>query len=138
VVTVYGIEANNELVYVGVTRRSLCTRLNELIYRHKWLQAKPKRPEIFEIEVVEDCDKEEAEQHCIAYFRSIGCKLMNIAIGGKSSTGVVNSMESNELRRGAALGRKHTEETKRKIGLANTGNSRPDVAERNKLGRNRT
>jgi hypothetical protein len=66
------------------------------------------RPEMLVIEITNLDGWVEAEQFNIAYFRSIGAKLLNATDGGEG-----------------LLGHRHSEETRRKIGDASKGKPRP-------------
>jgi hypothetical protein len=143
---VYGIAdpVTKQLRYVGKTITSLPRRfdahLNNARHRAKrpsehWMASLLKRgirPEIFEIEVcAPGADWEEAEQFWIAYFRSIGCRLLNLAVGGGGITGFKATPEQRKRQSESLKGRVVSEETKRKIGAANAG--RPHTERQRKL-----
>lgn len=93
-VSVYGLidPRNRELRYIGVTTQPLERRLSGHIgsisdknqsSRVKWLRElveRGLRPEIFEIEVVDDFQEVEAERFYIQYFSYIGCRLTNVYV----------------------------------------------------------
>ena len=91
-VSVYGLAdpRNGELRYIGATEQSLEGRLSGHIGatkdaspRTKWVRELLRqglRPEIFEIEVVDDSQGAEAERFYIQYFTYLGCKLTNVLI----------------------------------------------------------
>jgi len=88
---------------------------------------------MFEIETCPaGCDWEEAEQFWIEYFRFIGCKLLNLADGGGGGMlGVKATAEQRQRRSVARMGVRISEETKRKIGAANSG--RPHTEKQRQL-----
>jgi hypothetical protein len=124
VVSIYGLvdPRTNQLRYVGKTKKSLHKRLKNHVQdarygfkRHvcNWVGELLRlglRPEIFVIEEVAG-DWAEAERFWIAYFRSIGAHLTNIAKGGQGDPGP----EHFEKLRVLFKGRVFSEEHKRKI-----------------------
>lgn len=124
--------------YIGVTLKPLSARFSNHIsearrsrfdyHRLRWIRAVMRDgllPEIVEIERVPMDRIFDRERAWIAAHRRIGCDLVNSTGGGE---GVVNP--SPETRRKgslakmgnrARLGMPHNEETKRKIGIANSG-----------------
>lgn len=127
---IYGITSGDRLVYIGATSQPLRARLAQLKYRREQFCLPKGDLDIFEIERPDDWI--EAEQFYIAYFRSIGCDLVNRAIGGQSNTGCTQPDQANQLRREWSSSRRHTEATKQKIGESNRGNKREDLSARNK------
>lgn len=144
--SIYGLAdpTTGQLRYVGKTTKPR-RRLDEHIADARrgvnrpsshWIRSllkKGQRPEIFEIE---ECgagtDWEEAEQFWIAYFRSIGCRLLNLSIGGGSgSLGWRATAEQRARRSLATRGRIVSADTRRRIGLANTG--RPHTERQRRL-----
>ena len=102
----------SELRYVGKTKGTLKARLAGHLragthtHRGHWFRSLRNQgvaPDMFVIErVPEDSDWRECEQFWIAYFRSIGCNLVNTSVGGDGATGVALSED-----RKAALSRFH-------------------------------
>lgn len=127
-VTVYAIHDPSEVsqrVYIGITTR-LTRRLVEHLLpgelrkqtiKSRWLASVIKRgtrPEMVTLEIVPaGGDYVEAEQFWIASFRSIGMSLANQNDGGDGSFGL-----------------RHTEETRRKISIASTGNRISEEAQK--------
>jgi hypothetical protein len=137
---IYGIAdpVTTELRYIGKTVTSLPRRLDAHLHNARrrlkqpcahWiasLLAKGIRPEIFEIEVcLPGSDWEEAEQFWIENFRALGCRLLNLSIGGGAGALGWRATEATKRRMSAALtGRPVSEETRRKIGASNSGKVR--------------
>jgi hypothetical protein len=100
-----------------------------------WIGAllrKGSQPEMFEIEACPPgYDWEEAEQFWIAYFRSIGCNLLNLAIGGGGALGWQAPPDTKKRMSAARMGKRMSEETKQKIGAANSG--RPHTEKQRQL-----
>lgn len=104
-----------EIRYVGKTVKSIKYRLdqhirlsrcNDQTHKSKWIRSLTKEgysPYVFELEVAIE-NWQESEQFWIAYLRSIGCRLTNYTDGGDG-----------------VLGRKLSDETKRKIGDKHLG-----------------
>ena len=129
-ITIYGLidPRSQQLKYVGMTSKELSVRLDrhmrEVGHCHKrsWIQGLKKvglKPDIFEIENVDDTEWEEAERFWISYFKYIGCRLTNIADGGMggrwNSRGQKRTPEQREKMRMALLGHKTSDETKEKL-----------------------
>lgn len=111
---------------------------------HCWTRSLAERGLIPDILVIEDFEKTEdvslilddAEIFWIAYFRSIGCHLLNMTAGGDSlpdTRGEKNWMfgrkhrkESKALMSANRLGKKHSEETKALIRAAHSGKKLPE------------
>jgi len=74
------------------------------------------RPEIFTIETVDDW--REGERFWIAYYRSIGCRLVNTTFGGDGLSGA-NSKSFKRGQRPANAGMSRSLETRKKIADAN-------------------
>jgi hypothetical protein len=106
-----------ELRYVGQTNRPVERRLQQhirdarkqtIIYSSAWINGildSGLKPDLTIIEEYDDpVIADEAEQFWIQYFRSIGCRLVNRAIGGRSIRGWRHSSEQcikwREERRG--------------------------------------
>lgn len=104
---IYGLAdpRTQELRYVGFTTKSLETRLTQHIaaakrpgktYLKTWIKSVG-LPIIFEIETIPTNELwQEAEKFHIAYFRSIGCNLVNGTIGGEGFVGGRHRPESKE------------------------------------------
>src|SRR3990172_2617818 len=104
--TIYGLAERDsgELRYVGKTDRDIAVRLAQHHKdagngrnrnRHLSYWIRKVGPEIFSIE--ETSDWVEAEQFWIAYYRALGCRLLNICPGGKappSQSGKAQSIET--------------------------------------------
>lgn len=129
--------------YVGRTVTSLERRLrghtqtiNEQTMRACWMRsvvAAGAQVVIEPVGRVDLCYGDEAEIAAIAYYRRLGCKLMNHTDGGG---GILNPSLETRARIGAAkkghkfwIGKKHTEEAKRKIAAARLGKSNPRMRE---------
>jgi len=123
---IYGLvdPRNGELRYVGQSSRGFdrpmnhwnrkrCREAND--HCHCWIKNVLSDSLIPEIEVLQECTFEdelsEAEIFWIAYFKAIGCRLTNATLGGEGTRGFVSPMK----------GKKHSEETKKKISIANLG-----------------
>ena len=134
---IYGVcdPRTGELRYVGKTSDTLKRRLVEHLWtkdtdrthRGYWFRKLKKdgiTPDIFEIETIAPgaCWKA-AECFWIAYFRSIGCRLVNQSKGGGGGTGALTV----EHRAAISRANKHplTDEHKAAIGRANKG--RPSI-----------
>lgn len=137
--TIYGLidPRNNELRYVGKTTMPVQRRYNQHVclgptarrtYCRNWIEQLSKetlRPELCVFEEVLD-DWVEAEQFWIAYWKSLGCKLTNITVGGDTSTGIRLSSESIEKSASKRRGKKRTPEqiARIKAGLTEEGRNR--------------
>jgi len=109
-----------EVRYVGKTKKTLKKRMCTHIFNkgnkakvNKWIRKLIREDKKPLIELIERCPTEiwqEREKYWIAFYRNKNCNLMNITDGGNVG----------------ALGYKHTEEAKRRIGLMN---SRPKSKE---------
>lgn len=62
---------------------------------------------------LEECN--ELEIFWIAYFKSIGCRLTNVTIGGGGANGMKQSPEAIAKRMAKCIGQKRSEETKKKL-----------------------
>ena len=115
---IYGLcdPITQQLRYVGKTndpkkrlQAHLRCREKEKSYLTNWiksLKAAGRKPEIFVIEDIPEAEWQEAEQFWISYFRAIGANLVNMLPGGMG---------------GAVRGREITEETRKKISAALSG-----------------
>lgn len=145
-ITIYGLcdPRNQQIKYVGKTVQPLNFRLSQHIHHYGvkkrtkkscWITQLLKEnlyPEIFEIERIDEQNWIEAERFWIAYFKSIGCDLKNIAIGGEGNGGNKLTEQHKAKIAIASTGKKHTEEAKRKISEKAIGRKRPWTIERNK------
>lgn len=137
---IYGLidPTTGELRYVGKTVKTVEQR--RVLHIWQALNAGRKRhvlawvaglltdghdPEAVELEVVPaGADWEGVEQFWIAYFRFIGARLCNIAVGGSGAPGVRQSEQAKAARRsikGAAhpsYGKKASERTRQKLSVA--------------------
>jgi hypothetical protein len=130
-VLIYGLvdPRNGNLRYIGRTKRRLMVRLNGHIqsakkasdrHVHSWIRGvlmAEMKPLVVLLEETDARSWEEAEQFWIAYFRSLGADLTNIAVGGGGSLGFQHSPARrsywSENRRGAnhpGYGKKRTAE----------------------------
>ena len=124
-VQIYGLidPRDQKLRYIGFTSKSLEERLlihlkntSNKSYKNSWIKSLSKenlKPEIFKIQDTDICSWESDEKWNIAYFKSIGCELTNMTIGGE---GVV--------------GRKVTDECKKRMSLAKLGIKRSDIVKK--------
>lgn len=141
-VQIYGLidPLTNELRYVGKTHSSLRRRFDSHLSNARkgvrqpsacWIRSllkKERRPEIFVIEECAESDWEEAEQFWIAYFRSLGARLLNLSIGGGAGALGYRATPETSLRMSiAAFGRPVSAETRAKIGAANRGRVHTDA-----------
>ena len=115
---IYGLFDPNslELRYVGFTshiksryREHHCLRnLKGISHKNNWIKlllSKGQKAEIFILERYDSAELlPQAEIEQIEYYKSIGCRLTNSTIGGEG-----------------ICGKKHSEETKRKMSLAAKG-----------------
>lgn len=145
IIYVYGLidPITQELRYIGITVnpavryydhiRKARLRL-EKTYKSNWvagLLEKGLVPEMYIIDIQPKATLEFWEQHYISYYRAIGCRLTNMALGGfhNSITDETKKKISNTLT-GRKLSNEHvmklknrkvTDETKGKISKANKG-----------------
>lgn len=119
----------NQVRYVGKTIQSLEIRRNRHIqdskrkFNHRacWIRGllkQGKKPIIELLEEVSDDVWQECEIFYISYFKFLGFRLTNILDGGNCK--VPMKYISKKLS-ASGMGRKHTEETKQKIRIANSG-----------------
>jgi hypothetical protein len=131
-VVVYGLfdPRDGALRYVGKTVAKLSGRLSRHLasarqgYRThacNWLRsllAVGLSPEIVEFECVPAGENwVDVEQFWIAYFRFIGCDLVNLCDGGQGSIGTVVSAETREKMRVKATGRRRSEQARLKSSI---------------------
>jgi predicted GIY-YIG superfamily endonuclease len=128
---IYGLvdPRTNELRYIGYTSTLQKRYRNHMqkkcleakSYKNHWIKSLLKeniKPEMIIIEKYETASElPQAEIDAIAYYRYIGCDLTNGNEGGDG--GQRGRIPWNK-------GKKHSEETKAKIGLANKGKKRSD------------
>lgn len=124
-VKIYTLECpiTNQVRYVGKTKQKLidrwyahCSsyRLNETkSYKNTWIKSlikKNLKPIIKLLDITTEENWQECEQYWISQFKAWGFNLVNMTDGGE---GCINGR--------GPLGYKHTEEAKRKISIANSG-----------------
>lgn len=140
---IYGLAdpVTGALRYVGKTKGSLRKRLlahiNDVfrgrtyIPRHKWIASLTVLglvPEIFAIEEVSDDGWRETEQFWIAYYRSIGCDLLNATAGGDGIAEHQHSELTRSLQSQAAKRRyEHAEEHKKTSASVRRAYENPEV-----------
>lgn len=127
---VYGLidPRSGGLRYVGKTERSAVARLKRHIHNaregvkshvYNWLRqllAAGLKPEVEVLERHETAEAlDEAERHFIAYFRSIGCDVVNLTSGGDGSVGYRHTEQSKQKQRAKMAGRKLTPEHRASI-----------------------
>jgi group I intron endonuclease len=122
-VYIYGLvePKTNTLRYVGKTtdldrrlRRHINERFNNNSYKDRWIRKlidNNEKPEIVLIDFVNNNDWQYWEKFYISYYKFIGCKLTNGTKGGDEPP--------------STKGRKHTEESKRKMSETKKGKSIP-------------
>ena len=122
---IYGLidPITNQLRYVGYTTKNVSSRQYEhwrsrkgnKSYKNDWINSLWNnfgvKPEVITIEEISDSEDDWAESECfwIDYFRYIGCKLTNFAVGGKGRRR--GSTLSNEHRGKISSGVKKAYET---------------------------
>lgn len=123
---IYGIcdPRTSQLRYIGKTKVRLDMRLSShmritnIDHRSNWLANLRKnkiQPDIFVIEEVENW--REAERFWIAFFKSIGCKLVNQTFGGDGLSGG-NSTSFKPGQKAWNEGKKYSAKTRKKISEA--------------------
>jgi hypothetical protein len=132
-VIIYGLSdpITGHLRYIGKTKLSLRRRLaqhindvkrgNIYIPRYRWLAelvAWGMKPEIFEVETSSSSEWQDDEQFWIAYFRSIGCDLLNATDGGDGINGHRHSEQTKDKQRIAAIRRYQRLGEREKTGAA--------------------
>ena len=136
-VHIYGLidPITKELRYIGKSN-NINKRIKEhlkysvlkLTHKDHWLYKLRESlliPEIMIIEEVPNHCWNEHEIFWIEYFRFIGCRLTNATLGGEGFS-ITKEMrkkiaEAQTGEKSVWFGRKHTEETKLKMSIANTG-----------------
>lgn len=121
-IVIYGLcdPRTQELRYVGQTSRKPHVRLAQhlqsarkgtLIYISAWIKGlldASLLPEMFVLETHDSgLEADSAEQFWIEYFRSVGCRLVNRAIGGRAIRGWRHSPEQREKWRRERSGENH-------------------------------
>jgi len=101
-------EGSGSIFYIGATKQLLNRRLSTHISpckinrdsdKAKIIRSILSRGEKPGIYLLKECDEnswEEAERFYISYFRSLGCNLTNMSIGGHSSSGVKRTKEQRD------------------------------------------
>ena len=115
---------NNEIKYVGKTKRTLCERLcrhkayaretSKPTYTTNWINSLLKENLSPMIECIEKCTElnwQDREKFWIRYYKNKGIKLTNYLEGGQGAYGGINTASFK--------GRKHSEKSKLLIGLKN-------------------
>lgn len=152
--TLYGLRelGTENIRYVGITTQNISFRLKQHLrkpiesnsHKYNWFQKlrrEGKLPEIFPLAV--GLTKEEAvelEIHLISELPKIGYSLINVSAGGES--GMLGRKISEEARRkmslakqgrrmmGGMTGKTHTKETREKLRANHIGKKRPDSEKR--------
>src|ERR1700744_721687 len=129
---------NHAVVYVGKTAVSLKDRMyshrrealgHYLTKKHQWLKDIINQGLFPDVVDLYHCSVEESafwERHYIAYYKSLGCELLNIAVGGGGNPGCGRIIWTPEL--DAKLGKYHDIELARELGC-----NRKTVAYRRKI-----
>lgn len=105
--------STGEVRYVGKTCKSLSNRYSQHIYswkrsagkrlshvnaRIKSLAVDNKKPIIELVDTVEDCSWQDAEKGYIRLYKSFGCNLTNLTLGGEGTSGYKPTEESKNKR----------------------------------------
>lgn len=131
---------SKEIRYVGKAKNAksrFAQHLSDKKCGHKenWirgLKSRGLRPEMDVLEEVHESKWEESERWWICYLRFIGCKLINIDLGGNGAHKVSDSMR--EKCRLIHLGKQRTPEAREKMRLAQLGKKRsPESIEKRRL-----
>lgn len=137
---IYGLidPRDNELRYIGFTSISLKRRLithlspsalKKNTHKNNWVKSilyEKIKPEIFLIQKTDKENWEFDEQWNIQYFKAIGCRLTNECSGGRGFYDISDAIkkkmsDSHKGAKNSFYGKKHTEESKRKISMFHTG-----------------
>lgn len=114
----------NEVRYVGVTTVSTEERLRKHLIskennrRTSWIKSILNHGLMPKIELIDDVDDSvwrDEERFYISYFRYLGFNLVNATEGGDGLSGYKRSQRTSDAQRAKMLGRKHREETIRKM-----------------------
>lgn len=138
--------SSTQAIYVGSAARSFESRwyrhqryLHRGKHSNKHLQAAWNKygEEVFEFKVAEECLPENCisvEQKWLDVLKSEGMECYNICMKADSCFGIRRSEQTrkkiSESVSLVQIGRKHSEETKQKIGAAHTGRKRSEQARR--------
>ena len=139
--SIYGLcdPRSGELRYVGFTTQPIHKRLiahisttmtkrESNIHKRNWISgllSEGLKPEVILLQSTSADTWEFDEDWNIQYFRFVGCRLLNDAVGGSAPFLDKNhSLETREKMRTSHLGIKHTPEEIEKIAKANTGKKR--------------
>lgn len=126
---------SGEIRYVGQTRRSLSIRLREHVQGRRWcrrmawltvLRRQEVTPVIRLVQQVPIAAVDEAERYWIAYFRGIGCALVNSTDGGDGCSGHSMSDEGRSKIAVANSRRIWSEESKARCRSAHLGKAMPE------------
>ncbi|MCW2228111.1 hypothetical protein [Bradyrhizobium elkanii] len=132
-IIIYGLldPVSQQLRYIGktsgTTRRRRQAHISDVrrgrtyIPRHKWiagLLSCGREPEIFEIERVPKSEWAEAEQFWIAYFRFVGCNLLNATDGGDGLCSYQHRSDTRAKQSAAAKARYQRAGEREKTGAA--------------------
>lgn len=143
---VYGLidPRTNELRYVGFTKNSKnriaqhCrpSKLKANSYKNNWIKsirANGLFPQIYILETYNSKEEAlQAEIDLIAYYKWIGCQLTNVTKGGDEGADYFRSEKIRSNISKSSLGRKHTENTKKRISSSLTGIKRNHSEEHRK------
>jgi hypothetical protein len=121
----------SEIRYVGMTTRSLRTRLAAHLrdhrrdtYRSRWINAVLEagvKPVIIEIEIVPADDRSAAERKWIAYYRAAGANLVNATDGGEGTLGRKLTPEQRQIVGEAARRRFQDPQARKAVSLVHKG-----------------
>lgn len=129
-ITIYGLAdpRDGALRYIGITSTPLAARLRSHVYSRRFQDA-GFEPEIFEVETYSsEQGARDAERFWIAYFRGLGCDLLNVSPGGALMADSSRAKLSAACR-GRSVWNKgipRSAETKAKLSAANSGRRLPE------------
>jgi group I intron endonuclease len=139
-VYIYGLVDNfdNELRYIGKSinpksrlRKHIQDSKTKKTYRDKWIFSlieKNEKPELLIIDEVNNHNWEFWEKHYISYYKSLGARLTNLTEGGENppnNIGKKKSKEEVERTRKANLGKKRSDEFRKKMSFLKKGKPIP-------------